>query len=160
MKVVNWNPVLDAMLVVQLINAIDGPEAAEISAVEYALKNGILPMHAWSDCANVVEAYRRGRRYCCSNDHPQAEHWRRVFIILDDHAVDAYNMMTISKIKAHCTELNYTSYGMSLLQFYGNKWADRERRSPLTGDGNGTCPYPCQNRRYRGGTQIPCTMDR
>ena len=125
MKVVNGSPVLDAMLVVQLTNAHDGPEAAEITVVEHALRNGVLPIHAWSDCANVVEGYRRGRKYCCDNGHPQAEHWRRVFAVLDDHGQDAYPQLTIAKIKAHCTEQNYHMYGMSKIQYFGNKWADK-----------------------------------
>ena len=125
MKVVNGNPVLDALLVVQLTNGPDGPEASEVCAVEYALRNGLLPIQAWSDCANVVDSYRRGRDHCCNASNPQAEHWRRVFTILDDHGGDAYSMLTLAKIKAHCTEQNYHRYHMSKLQFFGNKWADR-----------------------------------
>ena len=125
MKIVNGTPVIDAMLVVMLTNGPDGPEAAEVCAVEHALINGILPLVAWSDCANVVEGYRRGKEYCCNVTHPQCEHWRRVFARIDDQGPQAYAMLEIRKIKAHCTEQNYARYGMSLLQFRGNKWADK-----------------------------------
>ena len=125
MKMVSGNPVLDAMLVVQLTNGSDGPEAAEVCAVEHALRNGILPLLAWSDCANVVDGYRRGRAYCCDAAHPQAVHWRRVCTCLDDHGPEAYEALTLCKIKAHCTEQNYVRYGMTMLQFRGNKWADK-----------------------------------
>ena len=125
MKTQNGLPALEAMLVVMLDNGPDGPEAAEVCAVEHALINCVLPITAWSDCGNVVDSYRRGREHCCSCNHPQAVHWRRVFAKVDDHGPQAYYDLSIKKIKAHCTEQNYMKYGMSLLEFRGNSWADK-----------------------------------
>ena len=125
MELLHGNPRLELQLIVELTCGEDGPEASEICAVEHLLYNCTLPIVAWSDCANVIEAYARGEAFCTSLEHAQAIHWRRVFAKLRDHGPDAYELLTLKKIKAHTTEHNYTNYNMSFLEFCGNRHADK-----------------------------------
>ena len=122
MEMVSGRPRLQLRVDIALDDGIDGPEAAEISAVEYLLRFAVLPLLAWSDCQNVVDAFARGRDFCTSTEHPYCIYWRRVYALLDDHACP--EGLTIRKIKAHCTVLNYARYGMSHVQWCGNRHAD------------------------------------
>ena len=122
MDMLHGRPHLQLRVDVAMNDGIDGPEAAEISAVEYLLRFAILPLLAWSDCQNVVDAFQRGRSFCTSTEHPYCIYWRRVFTLLDDHAHPGG--LTIRKIKAHCTIHNYAQYGMSHIQWCGNRHAD------------------------------------
>ena len=127
MEVVQDRPRLQLRVDVALDDGIDGPEAAEISAVEFLLRFAVLPLTAWSDCGNVVDAFARGRDYCISIEHPYCIYWRRVFTLLDDHGCPGG--LVIRKIKAHCTIRNFGDYGMSYVQWAGNRHADKGAQS-------------------------------
>ena len=114
---------MELRLDVMLASGLDGPESAEISAVEFLLENCVLPMVAWSDCQNVVDAFERGYDYCTSPEHAYCIYWRRVFMRLRDHGCP--EGLVIRKIKAHTNASNYGDYGMSFLQWQGNRNADK-----------------------------------
>ena len=123
MQILHGMPRMELRLDVMLASGIDGPEAAEISAVEYLLENCVLPIVAWSDCQNVVDAFERGYDYCTSPEHAYCIYWRRVFARLQDHGCPGG--LVIHKIKAHTTAANFGDYGMSFLQWQGNRNADK-----------------------------------
>ena len=118
-------PRLELQLNVELTCGHDGPEAAEICALEFLLRHCTLPILAWSDCANVIDAYARGKGYCTSLEHAQSMHWRRVFDKLEDHGPTARDLLTIQKVKAHTTIDNYANHNMTFTQFSGNRHADK-----------------------------------
>ena len=103
MEVYLGRPRLALQLNVELTSGLDGPEAAEIGALEWLLQHCILPVKAWTDCQNVIDSFSKGRAHCTSLGHAQAEHWRRVFAKLDDHGPTAADLVTLVKVKAHCT---------------------------------------------------------
>ena len=107
MTVLHDLPRLGLQLNVELTCGLDGPEAAEICAVELLLYHCVLPTLAWSDCLNVISSFDRGRDHCTSLEHPQALHRRRVFNKLDDHGPEAASMLTLRKVKAHTNMTNY-----------------------------------------------------
>ena len=78
MEIRHGMPRMELRLDVALDQGLDGPEAAEISAVEYLLINCVVPIVAWSDCQNVVDAFERGIEYCTSPEHAFCVYWRRV----------------------------------------------------------------------------------
>ena len=123
MQILHDMPKMELRLDVALDQGIDGSEAAEISAVEFLLRNCILPLTAWSDCQNVVDAFVRGKDYCTSPEHAFCIYWRRVFSLLADHACPGG--LVIRKIKAHTTASNFGDYGLSYLQWAGNRNADK-----------------------------------
>ena len=123
METVSDRPRLQLRMDVALDDGRDGPEAAEISAVEYLLHHCILPLVAWSDCQNVVDAFERGELFCTSPEHPYCVYWRRVFKIYNDHGCPGG--LSVQKIKAHCTASNYGSYNMSYMAWLGNRYADK-----------------------------------
>ena len=114
---------MELRLDVALDHGLDGSEAAEISAVEFLLRNCVLPLTAWSDCQNVVDTFEHGRAHATSPEHAFCVYWRRVFALLDDHACPGG--LCIRKIKAHSTASNFGDYGMSYLQWAGNRNADQ-----------------------------------
>ena len=123
MEIRHGLPRMELRLDVAMDHGLDGSEAAEISAVEYLLINCVLPIVAWSDCQNVVDAFERGCSYCTSPEHAFCIYWRRVFALLEDHACP--NGLVIQKIKAHTNATNFGDYGLSYLQWQGNRNADK-----------------------------------
>jgi len=115
---------LDHAIIVDLTCHTDGPEGAEISAVEHLLLNCLLPITAYSDNANVVRSYAKGRAFCTAPTHPYAHIWRRVFLKLSDHTDDP-TQLTIIKVKAHISIDNIQRYNMTAAQHAGNKYADK-----------------------------------
>ena len=123
MQIQHGMPRMDLRLDVALDQGLDGPEAAEISAVEFLLRNCVLPLVAWSDCQNVVDAFERGRMYSTSPEHAYCVYWRRVHALLDDHACPGG--LVIRKVKAHTNATNFGDYGLTYLQWQGNRNADK-----------------------------------
>ena len=127
MEMVQERPRLQLRVDIALDDGIDGPEAAEISAVEFLLRFAVLPITAWSDCGNVVDAFSRGREYCTSIEHPFCIYWRRVYALLVDHGRP--DGLVIKKIKAHCTVRNFGHHDMTYIQWAGNRHADKGAQS-------------------------------
>ena len=96
---------------------------AEIRGILGVVKRAVFPLRLVTDHKSAVEAFRRGRAYCCDSTRAAADIWREIWSILDKApGVDGFSLVWV---KGHTDLKDVLAGKVTLKDHRANTSADR-----------------------------------
>ncbi len=102
---------------------------SELHAVLNALRRAAPPLTIYTDCAEVVRGFALGRRWCTAPAREGADLWRTIWGIACDFTIG--QDLTITKVKAHTTQMAVIEGRISEVDRLGNMLADRAAKEGM-----------------------------
>ena len=92
---------------------------AELQAIDEALMRAVEPLVIFTDSLIAMDAFAKGKAYCCAAKSEGAEIWARIWARLD-----GFGSFRLCKVKAHTTQRDAEEGLISAADQAGNAMAD------------------------------------
>ena len=97
---------------------------AELWGVLGILRRAVFPLTLITDCEAAINAWKRGRAYCCDGSRKAADLWRSIWDLIDEKSLDGQSFKMVWA-KGHTTLVDVLQGRISALKHALNVLADR-----------------------------------